>query len=247
MYLEQTASVVNELIALDSVDSTNLELARRLAGGPLENFSLVVASEQTAGMGRLGRAWVSEPGTSLSASLYLKSSHTAQLGWATLIAATAIRAAIADLVDAQVLVKWPNDVLVNDKKISGILAQIQPDGSLILGFGINLKAQAGAPDTATALDLLGVEADFDTVLHAVVRNFRIRWAIFEADPQTAITKARGELVQYSATLGKSVRAELPGGGEVLGIAKDIDREGRLVIETPEPVVVSAADVWHLRN
>jgi BirA family biotin operon repressor/biotin-[acetyl-CoA-carboxylase] ligase len=247
VYLEQTASVVNELIALDSVDSTNLELARRLAGGPLENFSLVVASEQTAGMGRLGRAWVSEPGTSLSASLYLKSSHTAQLGWATLIAATAIRAAIADLVDAQVLVKWPNDVLVNDKKISGILAQIQPDGSLILGFGINLKAQAGAPDTATALDLLGVEADFDTVLHAVVRNFRIRWAIFEADPQTAITKARGELVQYSATLGKSVRAELPGGGEVLGIAKDIDREGRLVIETPEPVVVSAADVWHLRN
>ena len=247
MYLEQTASVVNELIALDSVDSTNLELARRLAAVPLENFSLVVASEQTAGMGRLGRAWVSEPGTSISASLYLKSSHTAQLGWATLIAATAIRAAIADLVDAQVLVKWPNDVLVNDKKISGILAQIQPDGSLILGFGINLKAQAGAPDTATALDLLGVEADFDTVLHAVVRNFRIRWAIFEADPQTAITKARGELVQYSATLGKSVRAELPGGSEVLGIAKDIDREGRLVIETPEPVVVSAADVWHLRN
>lgn len=247
MYLEQTASVVNELIALDSVDSTNLELARRLAAGPLENFSLVVASEQTAGMGRLGRAWVSEPGTSISASLYLKSSHTAQLGWATLIAATAIRAAIADLVDAQVLVKWPNDVLVNDKKVSGILAQIQPDGSLILGFGINLKAQLGAPDTATALDLLGVEADFDTVLHAVIRNFRIRWAIFEADPQTAITKARGELVQYSATLGKSVRAELPGGGEVLGIAKDIDREGRLVIETPEPVVVSAADVWHLRN
>lgn len=247
MYLNKTATVVNHLISLDSVDSTNLELARRLAIGPMENFSLVVASEQTAGMGRLGRAWVSEPGTSISASLYLRSTHTAQLGWATLIAATAIRAAIADLTGDEVLVKWPNDVLVNDKKISGILAQIQPDGSLILGFGINLKTQLSAPDTATALDLLGVDADFDTVLHAVVRNFRIRWAIFEANPQTAITKARGELVQYSATLGKSVRAELPGGGEVVGIAKDIDREGRLVIETPEPVVVSAADVWHLRN
>lgn len=247
MHLDKTASVVNHLISLDSVDSTNLELARRLTIGRLENFSLVVASEQTAGMGRLGRTWVSEPGTSISASLYLRSTHTAQLGWATLIAATAIRAAISDLIGNEVLVKWPNDVLVNDKKISGILAQIQPEGSLILGFGINLKAQLSAPDTATALDLLGVDADFDTVLHAVVRNFRIRWAIFEADPQTAITKARGELVQYSATLGKSVRAELPGGGEVLGIAKDIDREGRLVIETPEPVVVSAADVWHLRN
>lgn len=247
MSLTQTAGVVNELFALDSVDSTNLELARRLQKGSLQNFSLVVAREQTAGMGRLGRAWVSEPGTSIAASLYLQSKHQALLGWATLIAATAIRSAVADLVNDPVLVKWPNDVLVNDKKISGILAQIQPDGSLILGFGINLKAQTTAPDTATALDLLGADADFDAVLHAVIRNFRIRWAIFESDPQTAIAKARVELTEHSATLGRSVRAELPGGGEVYGIAKQIDPEGRLVIETPEPVVVSAADVWHLRN
>ncbi len=239
--------MVNELIVLDSVDSTNLELARRLAAGELPNFSLVVAGEQTAGMGRLGRSWVSEPGTSISASLYLKSRHTKELGWATLIMATAIRSAVAELVSAEVLVKWPNDVLVSGKKISGILAQIQPDGSLILGFGINLKAQAGAPETATALDLLGVAAEFDAVLHAVVRNFRIRWAICEQVPKAAIAKARGELLQHSATIGKSVRAELPGGGEVFGIAKDIDGDGRLVIHTPEPVVVSAADVWHLRN
>lgn len=247
MSLTQTAGVVNELIALDSVDSTNLELARRIQGANLPNFSLVVAREQTAGMGRLGRSWVSEPGTSISASLYLKSRHTQELGWATLIMATAIRSAVAELVANEVLVKWPNDVLVAGKKVSGILAQIQPDGSLVLGFGINLKAQAGAPETATALDLHGVEADFDSVLHAVVRNFRIRWALFELEPSAAITKARGELTQYSATIGKSVRAELPGGGEVLGVAKDIDGDGRLVIHTPEPVVVSAADVWHLRN
>ena len=247
MSLTQTAGVVNELIALDSVDSTNLELARRILAGNLPNFSLVVAREQTAGLGRLGRGWVSEPGTSISASLYLKSRHTQELGWATLIAATAIRSSVAELVADEVLVKWPNDVLVNDKKISGILAQIQPDGSLVLGFGINLKAQLGAPETATALDLLGVDADMDTVLHAVIRNFRIRWAIFEQDPKASIAKARAELLQHSATIGKTVRAELPGGGEVLGVAKDIDGEGRLVILTPEPVAVSAADVWHLRN
>ena len=122
MSLTKTAGVVNDLIALESVDSTNLELARRLAQGSLPNFSLVAASEQTAGMGRLGRSWVSEPGTSISASLYLKSPHTAELSWATLIAATAIRSAIAELVTDEVLVKWPNDVLVNDKKISGIFS-----------------------------------------------------------------------------------------------------------------------------
>jgi BirA family biotin operon repressor/biotin-[acetyl-CoA-carboxylase] ligase len=94
---------------------------------------------------------------------------------------------------------------------------------------------------------LGVDADFDAVLAAVVTNFRIRWSIFEQNPQPAIIKARGELVEHSATIGRSVRAELPGGGEVYGIAKEIDAEGRLVIHTPEPVVVSAADVWHLRN
>ena len=247
MSLSQTASVVNRLIELDTVDSTNLELARRLQAEQIENFSLVVSHCQTAGMGRLGRAWVSEPGSSISASLYLNSKHTEELGWATLIAAVSIRSAIAKLVSHEVLVKWPNDVLVDEKKISGILAQIQPDGSLILGFGLNLKAQQGAPETATALDLLGIHKSFDEVLHAVVRNFRVRWAIFEADPQVAITKTRGELLEASATLGKSVRAELPGGGEVFGVAKDIDREGRLVIHTPEPVVVSAADVWHLRN
>jgi BirA family biotin operon repressor/biotin-[acetyl-CoA-carboxylase] ligase len=245
--LPLTASVVNRLIELDTVDSTNLELSRVLKSEQLENFSLVISHSQTAGMGRLGRSWVSEPGSSISASLYLTSKHTKDLGWATLIAAVAIRSAIADLVSEEVLVKWPNDVLVDGKKISGILAQIQPDGSLILGFGINLKAQQQAPETATALDLLGVHKTFDEVLHAVVHNFRVRWAIFEADPQVAITKTRGEILQASATLGRNVRAELPGGGEVFGVAKDIDREGRLVIHTPEPVVVSAADVWHLRN
>jgi BirA family biotin operon repressor/biotin-[acetyl-CoA-carboxylase] ligase len=74
--LTQTAALVHELISLDSIDSTNLELARRLQSGTLANFSLVVAREQTAGMGRLGRTWVSEPNTSISASLYLKSIHT---------------------------------------------------------------------------------------------------------------------------------------------------------------------------
>jgi len=245
--LSQTASVVNRLIELDTVDSTNLELARLTETEQLQNFSLVVSHAQTAGMGRLGRNWVSEPGSSISASLYLTSKHTAELSWATLIAAVAIRSAIAELVSNKVLVKWPNDVLVDGKKISGILAQIQPDGSLILGLGINLKTQQGAPETATALDLFGVDKTFDEVLHAVVRNFRVRWSIFEADPQVAITKTRGELLEASATLDKSVRAELPGGGEVFGVAKDIDREGRLVIHTPEPVVVTAADVWHLRN
>jgi BirA family biotin operon repressor/biotin-[acetyl-CoA-carboxylase] ligase len=245
--LTQTSALVNELVVLESIDSTNLELARRLQSGTLQNFSLLVARQQSAGMGRLGRSWVSEPGTSISASLYLRSSHTKDLGWATLILATAIRAAIQDLVMQPVLVKWPNDVLVNDKKISGILAQIQPDGALILGFGINLQTQSGAPNTATSLELLGVDADFDAVLAAVVTNFRIRWSIFEQNPQSAIIKARGELVEHSATIGRSVRAELPGGGEVYGIAKEIDAEGRLVIHTPEPVVVSAADVWHLRN
>lgn len=246
--LEKSANLVNELIHLESVDSTNLELVRILGVRKLPNFSALVAQQQTAGMGRLGRTWISEPGTSISVSMYLQSQNRDELSWATLIAAAAISDALSEFIStAQVLVKWPNDVLVEGRKICGILAQVQPDGSLILGMGINLRKQQGAPDTACSLEDFGVTATFDEVLTCVLTHFRVRWNLFEVDSTTAITKTLNEVRARSATLGQPVRAQLPGGKEHFGIATEIDRQGRLVILTPEKVVLSAADVWHLRN
>ncbi|MFM1784479.1 MAG: hypothetical protein RLZZ579_756, partial [Actinomycetota bacterium] len=148
-------------------------------------------------------------------------------------------------IDARV--KWPNDVLVQGKKICGILAQLNADGSVILGVGLNIRPQAGAPVTATSLQELGVEATADQVLALILAAFRSRFEVLTQAEDFAITKTLNELEEICSTLGQEVRAEFPDGESVTGVATSIDRSGHLVIATPEPVVVSAADVWHLRN
>ncbi|MEY3624766.1 MAG: hypothetical protein RL696_147 [Actinomycetota bacterium] len=247
MELRQSLAILPDLVFLDSVDSTNLELGRRNSISALPSLSVLTAALQSAGQGRLGRTWVSEPETSLSVSLLLRSEHREHLAWATLMAAAAVRQIVAAQTQRSAKVKWPNDVLVDGRKISGILAQLQSDGSLILGVGINLATQVGAPDTATSLGELGGPKDFDSVLSHFLSAFLPRWGLFEANPLATVAKTREEIKQHSATLGLQVRAELPSGEQVIGLAKDIDDRGQLVLSTPEEIALSAADVWHLRN
>lgn len=249
MRLELSSGLVTRLDYLIQVDSTNLEIARRNTQNQLPNFSALVAGEQTAGQGRLGRTWISAPNSSISLSILLRTSAKFEsLGWVNLIAGVAMQATIAQLCPgAQVFVKWPNDVLVAGKKIAGILSAIQPDGAIVLGVGLNLLPQQGAPETATSLSELGCTQSFDEVLATFLTHFRARWSIFDADQQLGISKTQAELRVVCSTLGQSVRAELPGGEIIHGIAEKINEHGQLVILRPEPLVLSAADVWHLRN
>jgi BirA family biotin operon repressor/biotin-[acetyl-CoA-carboxylase] ligase len=245
--LTKSHIVAPGLSYLAEVDSTNLELSRQNSAKSLPDRTVLAAGLQNAGKGRLGRSWVSEPETSLSVSILLRPKSQDIASWATLVAAASVRHAIEHLTGVQAKVKWPNDVLVGDNKISGILAQLQTDGSVVLGIGINLKAQAAAPDTATSLAALGFDVTFDELLAAFLTAFFSRWELFEVYLKIAIEKTRNELVEHSATLGEQVRAILPGGEEVVGLASDIDLQGHLVIATPQPRVLAAADVWHLRK
>lgn len=245
--LTKSEIVAPGLSYLAEVDSTNLEMARRNTTSPLPDRSVIAAGLQNAGQGRLGRNWVSEPETSLSVSILLRPKSQEVAGWATLVASVSVRHAIEHLTGLQAKVKWPNDVLIQGKKICGILAQLQADGSVVLGIGINLKSQTGAPDTATSLEALGFDVKFDEMLAAVLTAFFSRWELFVSFPNIAIEKTRNELVEHSATLGEKVKAILPGGEEVVGLASDIDLQGHLVIQTPQPRVLAAADVWHLRK
>lgn len=249
MQLPLSSTLVNGLSYLDEVDSTNLELGRRNQASSLPNFCALVAGSQTSGQGRLGRSWVSSPNASISVSLLIRSDAPLEkLGWVNLIAGVAMQAAVASICkSSDVKVKWPNDVLVDGKKISGILSAIQPDGSIVLGVGLNLLPQPQAPEHSTSLGDLGVQADFDEALAHFLTHFRARWIVFDADPDLAIQKTIGELNEVCGTIGQSVRAELPDRTEVHGIAKEIDKQGHLVILTPEPLALAAADVWHLRN
>lgn len=244
--LTKSSQAVPLLKFFEQVDSTNLELERSNRKD-LPEFSAFVAASQTAGQGRFGRSWVSEPGSSISLSLLLRPRDLEQKGWLTLMMAAAVRSTVELLApESKPLIKWPNDVLVQERKISGILARAIDD-EVILGVGLNLKSQSAAPETAIALDDLGAQVDFDSALFELITQFRARYAKFQSDSAWAIEGLRNEFRENSATLGNRVLAMLPGGASISGQAIDIDSSGNLLIKTDSIHTISAADIIHLRN
>ncbi len=244
--LAKSEQAVPRLEFFESIDSTNLAL-ERADRSALPELTAFVAASQTAGQGRLGRAWVSESGSSISLSLLLRPTAQEEKGWLTLMMATAVRATVAYFApESEPKIKWPNDVLVSEKKISGILAKAVGN-DVILGVGINLKSQQGAPENATALDALGSKASFDDVLFELLTQFRARYGKFQSDAGWAITQTAEEFRQHSSTLGTQVMALLPSGDQIRGTATDIDPQGNLVIQADSKHVISAADIIHLRN
>lgn len=244
--LEKSANAVPKLIYFDEIDSTNAELVRMNRDG-LPEFSAVVAGSQTNGSGRLGRQWVSEPGTSLSVSVLLRPTiEQSNWSWFTLMAALAIRATASDLGLVDVSIKWPNDVLASGKKLSGILATID-QSDLVLGLGVNLKQQIGAPENATSLAELGAQHELDEVLALLLSHLRARYIRFAVDPGWAMELTRSEYQDFSSTLGQRVRAIYPDGKELVGVALNIDSSGNLLVDAGEIHTVAAADIIHLRN
>lgn len=213
----------------------------------LPEFSVIVSASQTAGRGRLDRDWISEPGASLAVSILLRPKlEPTQRSWITLVAALSVRAALSALGVQGASIKWPNDVLVDGKKISGILARLEGE-DLILGVGINLKSQAKAPAHAVSLSELSVDGSMDEVLAEFLTQFRGRYIRLLADPKWAIGLTGTEFREFSSTLDQQVRAVYPDGKELIGLAKDIDSFGNLLVDDGELHTVSAADIIHLRN
>lgn len=258
MDLPLSASVANSLTYLESCDSTNLELLRRLDADPeLPSFSVVTAGQQTNGRGRMDRGWVSEPGTSLSVSVLLRQSQSTAVQWLTPAAALSVAELLAELLglfpdqklaEASIEIKWPNDVLVHGKKVSGILAQLHKSGHVVLGIGLNLKPQLGAPETATSLAELGVESkNLDELLANLLARFRAKAHLVMSGADFVVAD---EYRERLATLGQRVRLILPD-REVSGLATDVDAAGRIGIRVDQEDEAlnwfAAGDVVHLRN
>ena len=182
----------------------------------------------------------------------------ASLGWLPLIAGWAVAEAMgAAGVDAQV--KWPNDVLVEGKKICGILTRAtqlpatdEAEMAVILGIGINVDmTEDELPvETATSVTLAGGSISREVLLTEVLRRlhqaipFLLGSSTAEAFSQSV---AADEIRNRMATLGMDVRAELPGDTQVRGRAVGVDAGGNLIIDTGTGrEVVSAGDVTHLR-
>lgn len=259
---------------LDEVGSTNELLVdavsgrthgQDLAAGAWPDLSLVVTGHQSAGRGRLDRVWTTEPGTALTFSVLLRPADghgravaPQHLPWLTLLMAEAVVEALEQLAGAGARIKWPNDVLVGGQKVAGLLAGLVPDPvrapAVVLGTGINVSQEELPVATATSvLRATGRGLERAAVLEAVLRAFVPRYRRFCADAE-AETRAGGPLRQRVAarmdTLGRAVRAELPGGGAALtGTAVGLGEHGGLLVRTAEGAEheVTAGDVVHLRH
>jgi BirA family biotin operon repressor/biotin-[acetyl-CoA-carboxylase] ligase len=252
--------LVPELTVRASTPSTNAELAERARSGGLASFTTVVTTDQTAGRGRLGRTWEAPAGSALAVSVFVVPRTASgplaldRFGWLPIAAGVAMTDTVAEVLpEASTGFKWPNDVLVNGRKVSGVLAELLPEqGGVVIGAGVNLamSVEQLPVDTATSLAIEGGEGfSSDTVLAGYLSHLRgLVEGYLAADGDAERSGLAGLARSRCITLGRAVRVELPDGAEIEGIATALDGDGRLVVRRADgrDETVAAGDVTHAR-
>jgi BirA family biotin operon repressor/biotin-[acetyl-CoA-carboxylase] ligase len=250
MDLDLSRRVVPRLIVRDTVASTNSELAALAGSEELPPFTTLVTLNQTAGRARLDRTWVAPPGASLAISV-LVPMPAADAGWVPLAAGIAMRRAVDGVLeDPRAWLKWPNDVLIDDRKVCGILAEVLPAG-IVIGAGLNIgmtQEQLPVP-TATSLAIAGVVTEDGLVDRALASYLTGLRGEVEVLARSGTRSLRDGVRAACSTLGRKVHVELPDGEDLVGRSSDIDDQGRLVVTTDEgrAVPVAAGDVTHVRT
>jgi len=226
----------------ETIDSTNAR-ARDLAVDGRANV-VVLADAQTGGRGRLDRAWSSPSGGIWLSILSRPQVPPAQAPAYTLAAAVATARAVRDAgVDASI--KWPNDVLVGDRKLAGILTEMEGEADrvswLVVGIGINANVDAADLPTDRPVTTVREEVG-DVDRRELTQSLLAAFHELTVDLQQVLPAWR----KLSSTLGQRVRVETPG-EEIVGDAVDVRFPGSLVVETAEGTrEVTAGDCEHLR-
>ncbi len=223
------------------ISSTNARAKAWARSGAAEG-ALVVADHQTEGRGRFGRSWEAEAGSALLFSVVLRPQiEPAKAALIALMAAAAVREAVAERAGVDAAIKWPNDVLVGGKKLCGVLAESWLEGgqlaAVIAGIGVNVNQKAFATDRATSLFCLtGAPCPRFALLGDILTGMHRRYqALASGDSSALLAECR----QCSATLGQEVVLRA-GSTTVRGRAVDIDSDGRLVLDTADGLVRALA-------
>ncbi len=238
---EASPTALHEVRRLAEVDSTNRYLLDEAQAGAPTGL-VVVADHQLAGRGRLGRVWEAPPGASLLVSVLLRPALPPERRHlVVLAAAVAMAEAVERATGVVAVLKWPNDLLVGERKLAGILAESAGD-AVVVGIGVNVDwpaVPAELDGIATACNLEGGRAaGRDDVLAAFLPAYEARLADLAA--------ARAAYRERLATLGRRVRVE-QAHRSLVGTACGVDDDGHLVLDTDEgAVTVAAGDVVHLR-
>jgi BirA family biotin operon repressor/biotin-[acetyl-CoA-carboxylase] ligase len=240
-----------ELDLVAETGSTNNDLKLATAA---PDRSVLVAEYQTAGRGRIGRTWVAPPRSGLFFSVLLRPDGVpnARWGWLPLLVGVAAATAVAAVAELPARLKWPNDLLVGERKAGGILAEVVGGSAIVVGMGLNvtLRANELPVQQATSLAIEGAAVtDRDSLLRAVLRELATleqAWRAAGGDPDES--GLRAQYRRLCATIGAQVRVQLPAGDPLVGDAVDIDTSGRLVVRTADGAIraVSAGDVVHVR-
>jgi BirA family biotin operon repressor/biotin-[acetyl-CoA-carboxylase] ligase len=242
--------------------STNADVTELARAGATDGTA-VVAAEQTAGRGRLGRSWQTPATSGVAVSVLLRPAAVPgdRWVWLPLLAGLAVADLAASLVAVPVAVKWPNDVLLAGGKVAGVLAERVapgPDGTgaaAVVGVGVNVTPLPPLPPgepplvAATSLAEHGSSATAEDVARGVLRALRERYAAWLAAAGDPAAGLQREYRDRCASLGRDVAVHLPGGGVLAGRAVDVDGAGRLVVLPAgggDPVALAAGDVVHAR-
>jgi BirA family biotin operon repressor/biotin-[acetyl-CoA-carboxylase] ligase len=271
--LVRPGSMWTSIDVIAEIGSTNTELGER-AGNGAPHGAVLVAESQTAGRGRLGRGWIMPPRSGIAVSMLLRPGEPGAdippeaWGWLPLLVGTAARSALAELSGLDVLLKWPNDLILREvetegphtsfeppaapeggyggRKLGGILAQ-RVDTGVVIGLGVNVTTRQNelpAPQ-ATSLALAGAAAtDREPLLRAVLRRVDETYQAWKAaGGDAARSGLRDDYMSHCATIGRAVRVTLPGDETVSGTATGVDEHGALLLVTdakgrPDPAAPS---------
>ncbi|MFD0370861.1 biotin--[acetyl-CoA-carboxylase] ligase [Streptomyces sp. NPDC059071] len=254
--LVSSDSLWTSLDVVESTGSTNSDLAAR--ADELPEGAVLVAEEQTSGRGRLDRSWTAPARSGLFVSVLLKPSVPVHhWGWLPLLTGVAAATGLAKAAGVELSLKWPNDLLVGvggeERKTGGILAERAGADGVVVGLGVNVSLRQDELPVPAAGSLLlagAVSTDRDTLLRAVLRSLEQwygEWVRAGGDP--AASGLQEAYATACATLGRRVRADLPGERMLEGDAVDVDGDGRLVVATEGggTEAVAAGDIVHLRS
>ena len=207
------------------------------------NKTLIAAEYQSAGRGRLDRTFEAAPSSALMFSIYVEPKvEKEEWSFLTLLAGLSVQEALASLDSSiKIGIKWPNDLLIGDKKCAGIIAQATPKG-VVIGIGLNvaMTSEELPVDTATSLSLAGFSIlDRNAILAAIINHFEINLQMWELG-DSFISRYKAA----SVTLGKKVAVTLPSGEILESEAVAISDTGSLLLSNGDEVTVG--DVIHLR-
>lgn len=236
-----------DIDVIATTGSTNADLTARAREGA-RSGTVLVAAHQSSGRGRLSRRWEAPPDTAVACSVLVAPHRPAAAwGWLPLVVGLSVVEGLGDATGLDALLKWPNDVLVADRKLCGILCEVvarEPEPCAVLGFGVNvaLRSEQLPVPNATSTELEGSQASATDIVAAILDRLAAHYRTWDAGG-TVATAYR----ERCATLGREVKVHL-GEGTVTGQAVDIDDSGGLVVASTTGLrTFLAGDVVHLRR